>query len=206
MSSILGHGLAGMSLWALARRTPALRPLEHRAWLAGAAAAACLPDLDALAGLPHRGPTHTAGFALAIALLAGAAAAARGLRREAPGIALAVLAIVGSHPVLDLLTGGGPDVALFWPFWNRAFQPVPGGLPLTGYTTAVGGLPGLLFDPWTVWAMLVEAAIFGPIFAATVIGRRRYEIGLPILGAGVWILMALAPGLKIFLSGSGTRS
>ncbi len=90
------------------------------------------------------------------------------------------------------MTGGGPDVVLWWPFWNRAFRPVPGGLPLTGYTTGVEGLPGLLFDPWTVWAMLVEAAIFGPLFTATVIGRRRYEIGLPILGAGVWILMALA--------------
>ncbi len=192
MSSILAHSLAGMSLWALARRAPALRLLEHRAWLAGAAAAACLPDLDALAGLPHRGPTHTAGFALGAAVLACAAAAAGGLRREAPGVGLAVFAIVGSHPALDLLTGGGPDVALFWPFWNRAFPPVRGGLPLTGYTTAVGGLPGLLLDPWTLQAMLVEAAIFGPLFAATVCGRRRYEIALAILGAGVWILMALA--------------
>ena len=34
---VVGHGLAGMSLWALGRRLPALRPLEHRGWLAGAA-------------------------------------------------------------------------------------------------------------------------------------------------------------------------
>ena len=181
-----------MSAWALARRMPALRTLEHRGWLAGAAAAACLPDLDALAGLPHRGPTHTAGFALGVAFLACGAAAACALRKESVALSVATLLIVGSHPVLDLLTGGGPDVSLFWPFWDRAFRPVPGGLPLTGYTTAVGGLPGLLLDPWTLWAMLIEAAIFGPLFAATVIRRRRYGIGLAILGAGVWILMALA--------------
>ena len=30
MSSILGHSLAGMSVWALARRCPALKPLERR--------------------------------------------------------------------------------------------------------------------------------------------------------------------------------
>ena len=55
MSSILGHGLAGMSVWALARRVPALRPLEHKGWLAAAAAAGCLPDIDSLLGLRHRG-------------------------------------------------------------------------------------------------------------------------------------------------------
>jgi hypothetical protein len=192
MSSILGHSLAGMGLWGLARRFPAFRPLERKAWLAGAAAAACLPDLDALLGLPHRGPTHTAGFALGIGVLASLAAASRGLRKEAPGIGLAVFLIVGSHPTLDLMTGGGPDVALFRPFWNREFRPVRGGLPLTGYADDVGGLPGLLFNVRTLWAMMVEGAIFGPLFAATVVRRPGAAAGLSILGAGVWILMALA--------------
>jgi len=192
MSSILGHGLAGMSLWALARRTPMLRPLDPKAWLAGAAVAACLPDLDALLGLPHRGPTHTLGFALGIGALAGLLAASWGLRREAGMIGLVGTGIVWSHPALDLMTGGGPDVALFWPLWSREFRPFPGGLPLTSYTGDVGGLLGLLLNPQTIWAMLVEGTIFGSFFAATVVQRRRVEAALAFLGAGVWILLALA--------------
>jgi len=181
-----------MSLWSLARRTAPLRPLEEKAWLAGAAVAACLPDLDALVGLPHRGPTHTLGFALGIGLLCALGASARGLRKEAPGIGLAALPIVWSHPILDLLTGGGPDVAPFRPFWNREFPPQAGGLPLTSYTSDVGGLFGLLFNPWTIRAMLVEGAIFGSFFAATVVQQRRFAIGLALAGTAVWTLMILA--------------
>lgn len=181
-----------MSLWALARRTPTLRPLERKAWLAGAAAAACLPDLDALVRLPHRGPTHTLGFALMLGVLAALIAAGLGLRKEAPLVGLVGLFIVWSHPALDLMTGGGPDVALFRPFWNREFRPVPGGLPLTSYTSDVGGLFGLLFNPWTIWAMLVEGAIFGSFFAATVVQRRPLAIALVLAGSALWILMALA--------------
>ncbi len=191
MSSILGHSLAGMSVWALGRRLPALQSLGHRAWLAGAAAAACLPDLDALLGLPHRGATHTAGFALAIGALAGLMAAGRGLRKEAPWVAALFALIVWTHPALDLLTGGGPDVALFRPFWSREFPPLPGGLPLTAYTSEWGGLLGILFNPWTIWAMLVEAAIFGSLFAATVVQGRYLQIALPLIAAAVWILLAV---------------
>lgn len=192
MSSVIGHGLAGMSLWALARRTPSLRPLEQRAWLAGAAVAACLPDLDALLGLPHRGPTHTLGFALGMGVLTALAAFSRGLKREALGIGLITVLIVWSHPALDLCTGGGPDVGLFRPFWNRDFEPMAGGLPLTGYTHQVGGLLGLLFDPYTVWAMMVEGAIFGSLFAATVVQRRRLSLALAAVGATLWLLLLWA--------------
>src|SRR4051812_31302499 len=192
MSSVLGHSLAGMSLWALSRRLQALRPLEHRAWLAAAAAAACLPDLDALVGLPHRGPTHTLGFALAIGAIAGLGAASRGLKKEALPVAAVFTLIAWSHPALDLLTGGGPEVALFRPFWPRESAPLPGGLPLTAYTSEWGGLFGILFNPWTVWAMLVEAVIFGSLFAATVVRRRSLEIGLTLGAAAVWILLAAA--------------
>lgn len=192
MSSILGHGLAGMTLWSLARRTPALQPLERKAWIAGAAVAACLPDLDALLGLPHRGPTHTLGFAAGIGTLCALAAAACGLRKEAPALGLVALVIVWSHPLLDLLTGGGPDVAPFRPFWSREFPPHPGGLPLTGYTGDVGDLFALLFDPWTLRAMLVEGVIFGSSFAATVVRRRPLAIALALAGTAVWALMILA--------------
>src|SRR5262249_12790895 len=117
MSSILGHGLAGMSVWALAPRHPVLQKLEHQAWFAAAAAGGCLPDIASLIGLPHRGPTHTLGFALAAAGLLAAVVAARGLRREALGIWPAFTLAVWLHPMMDLLNGGGPSVALFAPFW-----------------------------------------------------------------------------------------
>src|SRR5215831_11808581 len=121
MSSVLGHGLAGMSVWALARRIPALRPLEQRGWLAAAAAAACLPDLDSLIGLTHRGPTHTLGFAIAVSALGAAGAAAAGLRSRAIRLWPVFTLIVWLHPVMDLLSGGGPSVAIFRPFWNHEF-------------------------------------------------------------------------------------
>jgi len=181
-----------MSLWALARRTPTLRQLEQKAWLAGAATAACLPDIDALAGLPHRGPTHTLGFAAGMGALAALTAAARGLRKEAALIGLTGLLVTWSHPVLDLLTGGGPDVALFSPLWSREFHPMAGGLPLTGYSTEVVGLWGLLFSPETMSAMLIEGAIFGSLFAATVVRRRGYGIGWALVGTTLWTLLALA--------------
>jgi membrane-bound metal-dependent hydrolase YbcI (DUF457 family) len=194
MSSILGHGLAGMSVWALARRCPALKPLEHQGWLAAAAVGGCLPDVDSLLGLPHRGPTHTLGFALAAAGILAAAVAAFGRRREALWIWPTFTLIVWLHPMMDLLNGGGPDVALFAPFWSRAFSPIPGGLPLHGYTTDWGGLFGLLFNPHTLLGMLIEAAIFGPLFAATVVQRRPYEIVFGTAGALVWIVLATFSG------------
>jgi membrane-bound metal-dependent hydrolase YbcI (DUF457 family) len=190
MSSILGHSLAGMSVWALARRCPALRPLEHKGWLAAAAAGCCLPDLDSLVGLPHRGPTHTLGFALAAAGLLAIGVAACGRRREALWIWPAFTLIVWIHPMMDLLNGGGPDVALFAPFWRREFSPVAGGLPLHGYTSEVGGLLGLLLSPRTMLGMMIEAAIFGPLFAATVVQRRSLEIAFGVIGALVWVIFA----------------
>jgi membrane-bound metal-dependent hydrolase YbcI (DUF457 family) len=186
MSSVLGHGLAGMSVWALARRHPALRPLEHQGWLAAAAAFGCLPDLDSLLGLPHRGPTHTLGFAVAAAALVAAGLASRGLRREALWVWPAFALACWLHPVMDLLSGGGPPLRLFGPIWNRDFAPVRGGLPLHDYTTSWDGLLGLLLDPWTLRGMAVEAAVFGPLFAATVVKRRPLAIALGAIGALVW--------------------
>jgi membrane-bound metal-dependent hydrolase YbcI (DUF457 family) len=191
MSSVLGHGLAGMSVWALARRLPALEPLEHKGWLAAAAAAACIPDLDSLLGLLHRGPTHTLGFSILCSGLGAAAAAACGLRRRALWIWPVFGLIVWLHPLMDLLSGGGPAVTLFRPFWNREFHPISGGLPLHRFTSSVDGLLGLLLDPWTLRGMAVEAAIFGPLFASTLVQRRWLKVTLAAAGAGLWIGLAV---------------
>lgn len=191
MSSILGHGLAGMTVWALARRTPALRTLEdHKGWWIAAAAGGCLPDIDSLIGLPHRGPTHTLGFAVAASALAAVAVAAFGKKREALALWPTWSLIVWLHPLFDLMNGGGPAVALFAPLWMRTFEPVAGGLPLHGYTHDWGGLAGLLFEPRTVQGMLIEAAIFGPLFAASVVRRRPLGLALGAVGALAWISFA----------------
>lgn len=187
MSSVLGHGLAGMTVWSLARRFPALRPLEHPGWFAAAAAAGCLPDLDSLVGLPHRGPTHTLGFALAASALLAAAVAAAGRRREALPLLATFAVIVWLHPLMDLLNGGGPSVALFTPFWNRPFAPVAGGLPLHGYTHDWSDLAHLLLESRTLQGMLIEAAIFGPLLAATLVKRRPLDLALGAIGTFVWI-------------------
>lgn len=194
MSSILGHGLAGMTVWALARKTPALRELDHKGWLAAAAVGGCLPDLDSLIGLSHRGPTHTLGFALAAAGLLAIGTAIWTRRREAAWIWPTFTLIVWLHPVMDLLSGGGPSVALAAPFWSRLFPPVAGGLPLHSYTSAWGDLFSLLLDPWTIRGMLVEAVIFGPLFAATQVQRRPLQIALASVGSIAWIVFAVRGG------------
>ena len=179
-----------MTVWALAQRTPALRPLEQKGWFVAAAVAGCLPDVDSLVGLPHRGPTHTLGFALAAAALLAAAVAAAGKRREALGLLPTFTLIVWLHPMMDLLNGGGPSVALFAPFWSRAFSPVAGGLPLHGYTHDFTDLGHLLVESRTLHGMLVEAAIFGPLFAAAVIRRRPLDLALGAIGTVAWISFA----------------
>jgi inner membrane protein len=92
------------------------------------AIAAMLPDADTVgfglgiaysSTLGHRGATHSAVFALAVALVA--AASSRWLRtspwRAFGFVGLATL----SHPLLDALTNGGLGVALAWPFDDKRF-------------------------------------------------------------------------------------
>ena len=179
-----------MAVWALARRAPALQPFDHKGWWVAAAAGGCLPDLDSLIGLSHRGPTHTLGFAVAASALLAAAVAAAGKRREALWMWPTFALIVWLHPVMDLLNGGGPSVALFAPLWSRPFSPVAGGLPLHGYTHDWSDLGHLLFESRTMQGMLVEAAIFGPLFAATVVRRRPLDLALGAVGTLVWISFA----------------
>jgi len=190
MSSILGHGLAGMTVWALARRHPALRSMEHKGWLAAAAAGGCLPDIDSLIGLSHRGPTHTLGFAVAASALLAAAVAATGRRREAIGLLPTFTLIVWLHPMMDLLNGGGPSVALFAPLWFRSFAPVAGGLPLHGYTHEWSDLGHLLLEPRTLGGMLVETLIFLPLFGAAIGRHRPLQIGLGLFGVVAWSAFA----------------
>ncbi|NRD88999.1 hypothetical protein C8024_05350 [Sphingopyxis sp. BSNA05] len=90
---------------------------------------AMLPDADVVGfrlGIEyadswgHRGATHSLLFAAVAALFATAL-----LRPERFGLAAAFLFVsMASHGLLDMLTNGGPGVALFWPFDSmRHFAP-----------------------------------------------------------------------------------
>jgi inner membrane protein len=101
--------------------------------LAAGIVASVLPDLDVITlfhfGVPssavlgHRGFSHSLFFA-ALAALAGAA----GRRALGAGFAQAFVFLfvaMASHGALDVLTRGGPGVALLWPITGeRFFAPV----------------------------------------------------------------------------------
>ena len=64
-----------------------------------AAALATLPDVDQLLPIPHRGPTHTVGFAAVVGVVAGG------------GVALASGTVVASQPAWAPLFVGGVATA-----------------------------------------------------------------------------------------------
>ncbi|GAB6195816.1 metal-dependent hydrolase [Lysobacter xanthus] len=123
MPSIMGHFTVPLAL-RIARAIPT------RLLFAGLAAS-MLPDLDTLGllvgvapGTPlaHRGFSHSLVFALAVALVAMAAAKRLGSTPRQAGAF--VFACAASHPLLDLLTNGGPGVMIGWPLSDaRVFAP-----------------------------------------------------------------------------------
>jgi inner membrane protein len=93
-----------------------------------ASAASALPDVDALgywAGIPyeaplgHRGFTHSAFFALLVALICASFAT----RLAIPtGMVFGVVFLsAASHGLLDAMTTGGMGVAFFSPFSNARY-------------------------------------------------------------------------------------
>lgn len=141
MPSVVGHFAVPLAL-------RMARPVPARLLVAGLAAS-MLPDADTLGLLVgvaqagpvgHRGLTHSVLFAVAVAAVAAFGFRDRDAARigdDAPGAAsdrparvtprLAfafVLACALSHPLLDVLTNGGPGVMLGWPFDDaRVFAP-----------------------------------------------------------------------------------
>lgn len=123
MPSLVGHFTVPLAVRVARMLPPRL--------LAVGLAASMLPDADTagmLLGVPHdallghRGITHSVAFALAVALLA--AAFAPWLRTSVKQAGLLVLACALSHPLLDMLTNGGPGVMIGWPLSSaRMFAP-----------------------------------------------------------------------------------
>jgi membrane-bound metal-dependent hydrolase YbcI (DUF457 family) len=122
MPSPVGHALGGLIVGlALTRPQPASsdppsRSLGRREWLALCVAAACLPDIDFGWGR-HNMETHSIGFALGLALLAGA-------WWRSARVMIACALAVGTHVLFDWL--GSDDfpplgVMALWPFSSEFY-------------------------------------------------------------------------------------
>jgi inner membrane protein len=155
MPSILSHPAVPLGLaFVLGRER-----VSPRLLVAGLAASV-LPDLDVVAfrlGVPylspfgHRGFTHSAGFALLLALAAALfAPVLRSPRRWCLGF---VFVAAFSHPLLDAFTNGGRGVALLWPFTTvRFFAPVR---PIQVAPLS----PRAFFGPWG-WRVLLSELLW----------------------------------------------
>lgn len=166
MSSVVGHGLAGLAVYQAVKR-PCRLPGGVRGVLL-VLGLSLLPDLDvvALALWPsvfsHRGFTHSLAFALLAGGLAALAAAWR--RRQDLFRAWMGLSLVSAiHPLLDYLMGCGPGVPWLWPLSKAGFLSPMQVVPTAYYSRTLGGLWGLLSHGPTLRGMALEAAIFLPL-------------------------------------------
>jgi len=166
MSSVVGHGLAGLAAYQALRR-----PCRLPGGAGGAALAlalSLLPDLDvpALVLWPqvfsHRGFTHSLAFAgLAAGLAAWALTWRR--RRDLARVWAGLAAVALTHPLLDYLMGCGPGVPWFWPLSSTGYLSPVQLVPTAYYSRTLGGLWGLLSHGPTLRGMALEAAIFLPL-------------------------------------------
>lgn len=177
-----------MTIWGFARRTPPFEPFQHRAWFAAAAAISILPDIDSYVGLHHRGVTHTLGFAIGFAAII-ALIAMTVHQRRAVWLILPLSLSIWLHGLMDLMVGAGPRVALFWPLWDHSFETIEAGLPVHGVPRSWDSVWRRLMTR-TLPGMAVEAGIFGPWFAASIVRGRPQQILLMTAGAITWVIYA----------------
>jgi len=181
VSSVLGHGLAGLVAYQALQR-PARLP--GGVWGVGLALGlSLLPDLDVLGmmGWPglfnHRGFSHSPLF-LAGACTALALALCRGRWQRLPRLWAGLLAVALAHPLLDYLVGRGPGVPWLWPWDQTGFLSPVEVLPGAYYARSLRGLVSLLHHGPTQRTMLWEAVVFGSLLVAAGwlnhwLGRRR---------------------------------
>jgi inner membrane protein len=153
--------------------TEAEEPKRTTSSLAVFAGLALLPDADylgvALGGpdhgpLGHRGAAHS--FALPLLVAVFAFALATRLRLPAWRLAIAVGLAVGSHALLDAMTGGhGRGVPLLWPLTFHRFEapwrPIPdapcGLAYLSGAGLKVAVVELIEFAPFLLFALRPRA-------------------------------------------------
>ncbi len=186
MSSFIGHGLAALTLSALAPRAA-----PHRlAWTAWLVLLALAPDADyglpvlLLPGTPPLRTTHSLAGCLALPLLTVVGLRLLGVRGRALAVRAAQAAGAGlSHVVLDLLVGVTP-AALLWPFWDGRFRLPVGVLPSAGRPR--------LDNPLFYRNLFIELGVLVPLFTGLVLARtERTRSGRGPILAG---LLAVALG------------
>lgn len=169
MPTVFSHAAVG----AAASRfiaTPAISPRRIAAW---SALCAIVPDFDVV-GIPgidlwdnafaHRGFTHSIAFAMLIGTVVATMLTlmmrANADDARAVGLRLGVYfsSITLSHPLLDMLTSGGPGVQLFAPFSAAR-----------------------LFFPWRPIEVSPLGAGFFSARGLTVIASELLWIGLPLV-------------------------
>ena len=166
----VAHALVGASVVAAWQPKGAL----SRDWkpLVYGAALAITPDLDlallwslGLSTSWHRSFTHSIAFAVAVGCLV-AVAVGRSRIREAIAYGSALL----SHGLLDFLaTKKYPGVELFWPVSTHRFKLGLSGISEFGVRDYP--LAAIIID-W-LKPCLTELVIFGPIFLAIILLKRR---------------------------------
>jgi inner membrane protein len=161
MSSIVGHGLAGVAVCLACNRAADRRAL----WaLPAFVFLAVGPDLDYFAiwwwhAQPVLRLTHTLLFAVTTSLLMWGLTASLRMRLPANIPFLALLLASVSHPLLDLLVGAH-GLPLLWPFTDRQVALPFGLLPSAGR---------LALDNYYLWRnLLIELGILVPLFGVLV--------------------------------------
>ncbi|MEW5911400.1 MAG: metal-dependent hydrolase [Thermodesulfobacteriota bacterium] len=181
MSSVLGHGLAGLAAYQALQR-----PARLPGGLGGVALAlglSLLPDLDVLGLMAWPGLIHHRGFSHSPLFLAGVAAAlalalSRGRWRRLLRLWAGLFAVALVHLLLDYLVGRGPGVPWLWPWDHTGFLSPMEVLPGSYYARSLQGLVSLLDHGPTQHTMLLETLIFGPLLVLAMwlnhwLGRRR---------------------------------
>ncbi|MDH5511268.1 MAG: metal-dependent hydrolase [Nitrospinota bacterium] len=162
MPTPIGHALAGLAVWSMARKPASLKEAftrENAGWAALCVLAANLPDADfinltggglTVSGRYHHGLTHSIGFAILVGALAGGWAWMRRASRE-PGLRpmapdpIAVFHLTSlcilTHVSLDVFSvdtyaPNGIGLPLLWPLDGSNFiVPWIDGVDRTDYFT-----------------------------------------------------------------------
>lgn len=166
--------MAGLAVWAAAGRPwsirEAFRP-ENLKWAAFCVVVANVPDLDffswsdgriVISGLRHHGVTHSMGFAVLFAAVAGLYAMLRsGAYDLATKVFKLTLALYASHVFVDVFcvdtyAANGIGVPMLWPVTGQYFI-----IPV--FSSMDRAAPLALHS---ITALLTETVFFGAILAA----------------------------------------
>lgn len=170
MPTPLGHSLIGLAVMGATPFTPPDGGMRARVWLAAyCMTVANIADLDfiwwngsgfTVSGLFHHGVTHSFGFALIVAVIAGSVAWLRG-RKDYGRLAVLTAVLYSSHVLVDMLNEdtyplNGTGLPALWPLTETYFiYPI---------------LPGVnrdhLITLGNAKAVVVETLLFGGMMIA----------------------------------------